>query len=153
MRPHVASLRLTAGLACLATTACLLPEDPVLDHLWEGRIVANSGVPSQIEGLAQLVGQGDVTRVFVGVLYLGGAELPVQLAWRIREGRCAASGDPVVNPTSLPPIPLTGPRGHGELEFTFGRRLSVHLPYAAEIFSASEPSGSPIACGNLIRMQ
>jgi hypothetical protein len=134
-------------------TACLLPEDPVLDHLWEGRIVANSGVATEIEGLAQLVGQGDVTRVWIGVLYLGGAELPVQLAWRIREGRCAAAGDPVVNPMSLPSIPLSGPRGNGEIEFTFGRRVSVHIPHAVEIFPGSEASGTPIACGNLIRMQ
>ncbi len=144
---------MAVGTVILATAACLLPEDPVLDHLWEGRIVALDGAPTQVQGLAQMVGQGGVTRVWLGVLHLTGADLPTSLAWRLREGRCAASGDPVMNPDALPRVPLSGPRGGGDVEVTFGSRLSVHIPHAVEVFASTEPSGTPIGCANLIRMQ
>jgi hypothetical protein len=145
-RPRLTALVVAGAVLLGGLTACDLspaePDPPVL--------VTGTFVPVDPErtlsGSVAAVTQFGNTDISVGVQ---GMEPEETLAWHLREGTCAGSGDIFGSPGAYPPL-VADDEGSAEGGVGFSLRLRPGRSYSAEIVSEVGVTGpGAIACADM----
>ena len=117
--------------------------------IWQGSLQPAPEAPTLVLGTMSMVAEENVTLVGVGV---HGGEAGLRLGWRVREGSCAAPGDPLASSSTAFPEFVLNESGEGESQTALLGRAQDAPTYAGQLFAAGGASGGQLlACANLTR--